>query len=195
MDFGLMKDLFVPKSQQVDLMRVKGEYIVKIYLDEQTGRIAATERIEPLLQNEELTIKEMDSINVLVWRKTDIRYFVIINNIHTGVLHSNEIYRQITSGDKIKGFVKRIKPGTKDKNFLIDVAAGTSGYQRVEGESEKILRLLKENNGYLPYYDKSDPEEIYEFFEMSKKTFKMTVGKLYKDHKIVLEKAGIRLAE
>ena len=195
MDFGLMKDLFVPKSQQVDVMRVKGEYIVKIYLDEQTGRIAATERLEQFLQNEELTVKEMDNVDLLVWRKTDIGYLVIINNIHTGVLHSNEIYRQITSGDKLKGFIKRIKPGTKDNNFLIDVAAGTPGYQRVEGESEKILRLLRENNGFLPYYDKSDPEEIYEFFGMSKKTFKMTVGKLYKEHKISLEKEGIKLAD
>lgn len=195
LDFGLMKDLFVPKSQQIDAMRVKGEYIVKIYLDEQTGRLAATERIEPFLQNEKLTVSEMESVDLLVWRKTDIGYLVIINNIHTGVLHSNEIYRNITSGDKLRGFIKKVKPGTKDKNFLIDVAAGTPGYKRVEGESEKIIRLLKESNGYLPYYDKSSPEEIYEFFEMSKKTFKMTIGKLYKEHKIALEKTGIKLIE
>jgi len=73
------------------------------------------------------------------------------------------------------------------------VAAGKPGYQRVEDESEKILRLLNENNGYLPYYDKSDPEEIYSFFGMSKKTFKMTVGNLYRQRKISLEKTGIKL--
>ena len=113
---------------------------------------------------------------------------VIINNQHTGVLHFNEIYRDINEGDKFRGFIKKIYPDNK-----IDVAAGKPGYKRVEDETGKILRLLNENNGYLPYYDKSDPEEIYSFFGMSKKTFKMTVGNLYRQKKITLEKTGIKL--
>ena len=72
---------------------------------------------------------------------------------------------------------------------------GKPGYQRVEGETEKVLRLLEENNGYLPYNDKSDPEAIYEFFGMSKKTFKMTTGSLYKQGKIQFAKEGILLVE
>ncbi|MEO6812871.1 MAG: hypothetical protein ABI172_03010 [Ginsengibacter sp.] len=78
---------------------------------------------------------------------------------------------------------------------MIDVAAGKPGYARVEDEAEKILRLLKENNGYLPYHDKSLPEDIYSFFSMSKKTFKMTIGNLYKQHKISFTKTGIQLVE
>ena len=73
------------------------------------------------------------------------------------------------------------------------MAAGKAGYNRVEDETEKILRLLKENNGFLPYHDKSNPDDIYSFFAMSKKTFKMTVGNLYRQKKISLEKDGIRL--
>lgn len=194
LDWGLMKDLFVPKSQQIAVMRPLGEYLVKIYRDEKTGRVAATERVEETLQNNELTVKEMEPVMLTVLRRTDIGYLVIINNTHSGVLHSNEIYRQITSGDTFKGFVKKItpKPGG---GFLIDVAAGTSGYARVEEEGDKIIRLLKENDGYLPYYDKSDAEEIYAFFGMSKKTFKMTIGNLYKARKISLEKTGIKLVE
>ena len=84
-------------------------------------------------------------------------------------------------------FIKKILPENK-----IDVAAGKPGYNRVEDESEKILRLLDENSGYLPYYDKSDPEEIYSFFQMSKKTFKMVTGNLYKQRKITFEKTGIK---
>ena len=190
LDFGLMKDLFVPKSQQLTGMIPNGEYLVKIYRDEQTNRIAATERIEQTLSNDELTVKELEVVDLIVFRRTDIGYVMIINNRHTGVLHFNEIYRQIGVGDKFQGFIKKIYPDNK-----IDVAAGKPGYNRVEDETQKIIRLLKENDGYLPYYDKSDPEEIYSFFGMSKKTFKMTVGNLYKQKKISLEKTGIKLID
>lgn len=195
LDNGLMKDLFVPKSKQQNNMIPNGEYLVKIYLDEQTGRLAATEKIEPYLSNEELTVKELEIVDLIVYRRTDIGYVVIINNQHTGVLHHNEIYRNITAGDKFKGFIKKIYPEDKTgaERYRIDVAAGKPGYNRVEDETEKILRLLNENDGFLPYHDKSDPDEIYSFFAMSKKTFKMTTGNLYKQRKISFEKGGIRL--
>ncbi len=190
MDWGLMKDIFVPKSQQINPMRPSGEYLVKIYTDEQTGRVAATERFENELSNDHLTVKQGDEVDLIVLRRTDIGYLVIINNLHTGVLHFNEVYRSIGTGDKFRGFIKNILPGNK-----IDVAAGKMGYGRVEDESAKVLRLLRENDGYLPYNDKSDPEEIYLFFGMSKKTFKMTTGNLYKQKKISFEKTGIKLVE
>lgn len=190
LDWGLMKDIFVPKSQQQQKMLPNGSYLVKIYLDEMTGRIAATEKIDPFLSNDVLTVKELEEVDLTVYRRTDIGYLVIINNIHTGVLHFNEIYRNITSGDSFKGFIKKIYP----KENKIDVVAGKAGYKRVEDESEKIIRLLTEHGGYLPYYDKSDPDEIYSFFEMSKKTFKMTIGNLYKKRLITFEKTGIKLA-
>jgi uncharacterized protein len=190
LDWGLMKDIFVPKSKQLSGMREGAEYLVKIYLDEQTGRVAATEKIEPFLSNEELTVKEKDLVDMVVYRRTDIGYLVIINNKHTGVLHFNEIYQNIGVGDKLKGYIKTIRPENK-----IDVVVGKLGYNRVEDEVSKILRLLQENNGYLPYHDKSDPEEIYSFFGMSKKAFKMAIGNLYKQQKITFTKTGIKLAE
>ncbi|HMI79584.1 MAG TPA: S1-like domain-containing RNA-binding protein [Ferruginibacter sp.] len=197
LDNGLMKDLFVPKSKQQQVMIPNGEYLVKIYLDEQTGRLAATEKIESFLSNEELTVKELEVVDLIVYRRTDIGYVCIINNIHTGVLHHNEIYRNITAGDRFTGFIKKIYPEDKtgDQRFRIDVSVGKPGYNRVEDETGKILRLLKENEGFLPYHDKSDPEEIYSFFGMSKKTFKMTTGNLYKQRKISFEKDGIRLQD
>lgn len=189
LDNGLMKDLFVPKSKQQRGMIPNGEYLVKIYVDEQTGRLTATEKIESFLRNDNISVKELEVVDLTVYRRTDIGYVVIINNQHTGVLHHNEIYRDITSGDQFKGFIKKIYSDNR-----IDVAAGKPGYNRVEDETQKILRLLAENNGFLPYHDKSDPDEIYSFFAMSKKTFKMTVGNLYRQKKISLEKDGIKLA-
>lgn len=197
MDWGLMKDLFVPKTKQLTGMRLGGDYLVKIYLDEQTGRLAATEKIEPFLSNENLTVKEKDQVNLTVYRRTDIGYVVIINNQHTGVLHFNEIFRNISVGDKFKGFIKNIVPASESPSgeTQIDVLEGKPGYERTEDAAAKILRLLKENKGHLPYHDKSDPEAIYDFFGMSKKTFKMTTGRLYKERKITISDEGIALAK
>jgi hypothetical protein len=197
LDNGLMKDLFVPKSKQLNSMRVNAHYLVKIYAEEQTGRMAATEKFDYELSNEQLTVVEMQSVQLTVYRRTDIGYTCIINNQHTGVLHFNEIYRKIAVGDRFEGFIKKIHPETPDKNerYKIDVAAGKPGYKRVEDEAEKIIRLLRENNGFLPFHDKSDPEAVYDFFAMSKKTFKMTTGNLFKKRVIQFEKNGIRLIE
>lgn len=190
LEWGLPKDIFVPKSYQLGKMIPGGEYLVKIILDPQTGRLVATEKFQHTLSNEQLTVKTLDEVDLVVIRRTDIGYLVSINNLHTGVLHFNEIYRPITAGDHFKGFIKNITEDNK-----IDVVAGKSGYQRVEDEAGKILRLLHEHDGYLPYHDKSEPDDIYQFFGMSKKTFKMTVGNLYRQRKISLEKTGIKLIE
>lgn len=188
LDWGLMKDLFVPKSQQISGMRVGGEYLVKLYIDEQTGRIAATEKIENTLSNNNLTVAEKDTVELVVFRRTDIGYAVIINQKYLGLIHFSDVFKELEIGQHLQGFIKKILPNNK-----IDVMPGKPGYQKVEDEASKVLRLLEENNGYLPYHDKSDPEEIYAFFGMSKKTFKIATGSLYKQHKIEFTQTGIRL--
>lgn len=190
LDWGLMKDLFVPRSKQLTRMFPGEDYLVKIYLDERTGRVAASEKIDFFLSNDELTVKEMDMVHLTAYRSTDIGYLMIVNHRHTGVLHFNEVYRDIKKGDSFSGYVKKIYSGNQ-----LDVVIGRPGYQRVEGEAQKILDLLEQHNGYLPYNDKSDPETIYNFFGMSKRTFKMSTGSLYKQHRIVFTKTGIKLAE
>ncbi len=107
LDWGLMKDIFVAKSQQLMGMHPGGEYLVKIYIDNQTGRVAATEKIEFQLSNENLTVKELEEVDLLAYRKSDIGYVMIINNLHTGVLHDNEVFRDINIGDRFKGFIKK----------------------------------------------------------------------------------------
>lgn len=191
LNWGLMKDIFVPRSHQLSAMMPKGHYLVKIVLDEKTGRLIATEKLEAHLSNEQLTVSEKEEVELITYRRTDIGYLMIINHQHTGVLHFNEIFRKIAVGDHFRGFVKKIHA----ENNNIDVVAGVQGYKRVESESEKVIRLLQENNGQLPFHDKSDPDSIYDFFGMSKKTFKMTVGMLYKQRKITIETTGIRLLE
>jgi predicted RNA-binding protein (virulence factor B family) len=157
-------------------------------LDAQTGRVAATERIEKQLSNEHLTVQERDSVALIVFRKTEIGYAVIINGLHTGMLYYGDLFTEVEIGDHLPGYIKKIRPDNK-----IDVMPGKPGYQKVEDETEKILRLLEEHGGFLPYHDKSDPDDIYKVFGMSKKTFKMTIGTLYKQKKITFTDSGIRL--
>ncbi|WP_109699206.1 CvfB family protein [Chitinophaga deserti] len=190
LDWGLAKDLFVPLSQQLSKMLKGQDYLVMIYLDELTGRVAATEKIDPYLSNDPLTVQEKDVVDLVIYRRSDIGFITIINNRHTGVLHYSDVFRSLDIGDRLKGFVKAVKEDGK-----VDVAPGQPGFNRTEDESGLLLRLLRENDGYLPYHDKSDPDEIREFFGMSKKTFKMTVGTLYKQQKIELTKTGIKLIE
>ena len=196
LDWGLMKDIFVPKSQQISIMKPQGEYLVKVYLDEETGRVAATERIEQDLNNDRVDMEVLQPVKLTVLRRTDIGYTVAIDDLHTGVIHHNEIYRTIGEGDKFDGFIKAIhEPNADYPEYRIDVAAGKPGYNRVEGEGDKILRLVKEAGGSMPYGDKSAPEEIYEVFGMSKKTFKMAIGKLYRERKLVLGGKEIQLVD
>lgn len=186
LDWGLMKDLFVPKSKQLSTMRVGGTYIVKIYIDEQTGRVAATEKIENFLSNEDLGLKEKEPVDLLVYRRTDIGYLCIINGKHTGVLHFSDIYQNIQVGDRLKGYIRKIREENK-----IDLALGERGYQRVSGEAGKILEQLDQHGGFLPYHDKSDPEDIYDNLGMSKKAFKMAIGNLFKLKLIRIKENGI----
>jgi uncharacterized protein len=188
LDWGLMKDLFVAKSQQISTMRVGGRYLVKIYLDEMTGRVAATEKIEKNISNEVLTVQEKDEVDLVVQRKTEIGYMVVVNGLHLAVLHDSDVFRPLEMGEQMKGFVKAIKPGNK-----IDVMMGKAGYAKVDDAGELLLEALRKNGGYLPLHDKTDPQVIYDQLGMSKKAFKMTCGNLYKQRLIELTGNGIKL--
>jgi predicted RNA-binding protein (virulence factor B family) len=188
--WGIMKDVFIPLSYQEQRMKPGDKRMVMLVIDAQTGRVTATEKVDKFLSNYELSVKENDEVDLVVFQKTDIGYKVIINNKHTGVLHFNEVFRELEIGEKLRGFIKGIRPGNK-----IDVSPGIRGYTRVKTEEERILELLNNNNGYLPYNDKSDPDAIHAFFGMSKKTFKMTLGALYKKRQIIFTQTGTKLVE
>ena len=190
LDWGLMKDIFVARSQQLTGMYKGGEYLVKIYIDEQTGRVAATEKIDKQISNDVLTVKEKEEVDLHVQRQTDLGYVMIINGKHTGLLHANEVYRKLYVGNKIKGYIKTIRKDNK-----VDLVLDKPGYEKVSREEEKILNLLEAKKGFLPYNDKTDPQIIYTVFGMSKKTFKMTIGALYKQRKIELTDKGIKIVE
>jgi len=189
LDWGLMKDLFVPVSQQLSSMRLGGKYLVKLYLDKQTGRVAATEKIDNQISNDVLTVKEGEKVKLHVYRESDIGYVVIVNQVHQGLVYKNEVFTHLHIGQMIEeGFVKKIREDNK-----LDIGIGKQGVEKLDDDQVKLIQLLKLHKGFLPYHDKSSPEDIYAFFGISKKAFKMNVGILYKAKKITIEDGGIRL--
>ena len=188
LDWGLAKDLFVPVSKQKSEMKIGEYYWVKLYIDAPTGRIAATEKIEQILQKTGEDLVEKQLVEVFIYRKTEIGYSVIFNNEYLGLLHNNQVFKPLKPGEKHQGYIKNIREDGK-----IDVLLGKPGFQKTTDEAAVIISQLEKNKGFLPYTDKTAPEVIYEVFGMSKKTFKMTIGNLYKQHKIQLLPNGIQL--
>lgn len=190
MDWGLEKNLFVPYKEQPQKM-IKGKwYIVYLYLDEQTDRLVASANVHRFLKNEELTVQSGEEVDILIWESTDLGYNVIINNLHKGLIYSNEIFTPVQIGDVKKGYIKKIREENK-----IDVQLQKSGYENIEPNAGKIIAELKAHNGFLPLNDNSAPEDITRQLEMSKKTFKKAIGLLYKQQVIRLAEDGIYLNE
>lgn len=188
LDWGLPKDLFLPRTKQKRMPEV-GEYVfVRVFFDTFSNRLAASALEEDLFSNEGHQLKEMQLVKLKLFKNTPLGFLMIINNQHIGMLYNNEVFSGVQPNVELEGYVKKVK-----ENNLIDVALGKPGYQKVGDQTEQILHLLKEANGYLPYHDKSDPEEIYRVFGMSKKNFKMCIGNLFRAKKIQLLSDGIEL--
>jgi predicted RNA-binding protein (virulence factor B family) len=189
LDWGLEKELMVPFREQRQKMEEGRWYIVYLDLDKKTDRLYASNRVERFLQNDEITVKEGEEADLVVLQKTDLGYSVIVNHTHKGLLFDNEIFQEIRVGDRLKGYVKKIRDDRK-----IDLSVQPVGFRNFnDSNSELICKALEENNGFLPITDKSSPREIYSRFGISKKAFKRSIGSLYKLRKIDLADDGIRL--
>jgi len=189
MDWGLDKDLMVPFSEQKQRMEEGRWYIVYLDIDKKSDRLYASNKMEKHLQNEDVTLKEGDKVELLVWQATDLGFSVIVNNTHKGLIYENEIFRKLNIGDKLDGYVKKIREDNK-----IDVSIQALGYENFnDTNTELIYRTLLENVGFMAVTDKSSPEEIYLKFGMSKKAFKKSIGALYKQRKILIQPDGIKL--
>jgi Uncharacterized protein conserved in bacteria len=188
LNWGLPKDLFVPFREQRRPMEVGSKYLVYVYLDTNTKRIAASSKIENYLDNIPVDYDENEEVDLIVINETNLGYNAIIDNSHTGVLYRNEVFQTLNPGDRLKGYIKKIRPDGK-----IDLRLDKVGYEKIGGFADEIMEKLKENNGFLPVTDKSSPEEIYKVFGISKKNFKASVGTLYKQRLISIENNGIKL--
>ena len=188
LDWGMVKELFCPFKEQAYDMKKGGWYLVYCYLDEETNRLVASSKTNQFLDNKELTVAEYDEVELIASHKSDIGWNVIINKIHSGLIYTDNIFQDISVGDKLKGIVKKIRPGNK-----IDIILGQVGYRNIEPNAEIIMNHLQDNSGFLNVTDKSSPEVIKEVLQMSKKSFKKAVGNLYKQKLIEIKEDGIHL--
>jgi len=188
LDWGLTHPLLVPTGEQKRMMEEGKSYLVRIILEENKSRIIASSRLDRFLDLVPAEYKEGQEVALVIGAHTDLGYKAIVNNAHWGVLYENEVFQPLKKGDRLTGFIKKVREDGK-----IDLCLQRPGYEKVDSLAERILARLKEQGGFMAVNDKTAPELIYQWFGVSKKNYKKAVGALYKRKAITLEDNGIRL--
>ena len=189
LDWGLSKDILVPFREQKERMQEGRSYVVYLYLDEQSGRIAASSKLDKFISRQKNRHYEAgQEVSLLIYNESDMGYNAIVDNCCWGLLYHNELFQELHEGQEIKGFIAKVRDDGK-----IDLTLQKAGYKKVDSLALHILDVLKENNGFMAVSDKSDPQIIYQVFGMSKKNYKKSVGALYKKKLVSIDNDGIRL--
>ncbi|GAV21206.1 hypothetical protein MMIC_P2186 [Mariprofundus micogutta] len=189
LQWGIMKDLLVPYSEQKPRMEEGKLYVVRLFVDENSNRIVGSAMLDDFLYREsddEFDVGE--SVNLFIANRSELGYQVIIDNTHWGLLHHSEVAHNLKRGETVAGFIKHIR---EDKR--IDVCLHLKPSEKTDEVSQLIITKLRKNDGFLSVTDKSHPEEIMAMFGISKKMYKKAVGALYKNKTIAIESDGIRL--
>lgn len=187
LDWGLDKDLLLPFAEQPSTVKRGEQVLVRLYLD-QSGRIAASARLGRFLQPADDSLGTGDEVRLTAYAVTDLGVKVIINDRYDGLLFRSELYETPARGQRLKGYVRKIRDDGK-----VDVTLRRGGSHEAAKDREAILAALGVRDGFLPLTDKSGPEEIAGVLRLSKKSFKKAVGGLYKEGLIELTADGIRL--
>lgn len=191
MDWGMEKDILVPFKEQARPMEKGKRYLVYLYMDEKTNRLVASSKTNQFLDNETITVEKGEEVDLIISHITEIGINVIINQKHKGLVYKDEVYDDaIRTGDKMKGYIKLVRPDGK-----IDVSLHKQGFENIEPNSEIIMNELRASRGFLRLNDNSNPEDIKTVLKMSKKTFKKAIGLLYKEKLIEIKEDGIYLVQ
>ena len=190
LNWGLMKDLFVPFREQKMRMVQGKSYIVYCYQDEESFRLMASAKVDKFLSKDRPPYEAGEQVNILIWQKTELGFKAIVENKYAALLYDSEIFQPLHTGMQLKAFVKQVREDGK-----IDLILQKAGPRKVDDFAETLLKYIREHNSFTSFNDKSDAEEIYQTFGVSKKTFKKAVGELYKMRLIILQPDGIRLKD
>ena len=187
LDWGLAKDLFVPKKEQINDMSVGEKHLVYVYLDDLTQRLAASARLNLFVSDRPDNLEKGDQVDLLIWREHELGFQVIVDEEYAGMVYKDQIHQNVEPGSKLKGYVNQIR-----EDGRIDALLQKPGFAHVNDAESAIIDAL-EKEGFIPLNDKSSPDAIKDRFQMSKKSFKKAIGGLYKQRLISIEKDGIRL--
>ncbi|ELA9460154.1 GntR family transcriptional regulator [Vibrio alginolyticus] len=183
------KDLLIPFSEQRTRFSAGQTILVYVYTDKASGRIVGTTKFNKWLDKTPANYEVNEQVDLIIAERSQLGYKAIVNGKHWGMIFPSDVFGKLYIGKKLKGFIKHIREDGK-----IDLALQKVGVAKMDDLSSKILDLLEKKGGFLPLNDKSSPEAIFDAFRTSKGTYKKTIGGLYKQGKIVIEKDGIRLA-
>jgi hypothetical protein len=187
LEWGLMKQLFVPFREQREPMVVGRSYPVFVYVDFESHRITASSKLARFIDTSRPELNDGDEVDLMVYQRTDLGWKAVVNQQYSGVLYENEVFQPLSIGQTLKGYIKQVRPDDK-----IDLMLQKPGFEKVDDFSKELYERLKGAGGFLAVTDKSPSELIYNLFGVSKKTFKKAVGDLYKKRLIILEETGIR---
>ncbi|WP_304342792.1 S1 RNA-binding domain-containing protein [Chryseobacterium koreense] len=188
MDWGIIKDLFIPYTQQKLKIQEGRRYLVYIYVDEKTGLITGTTKFKRNPQYTDLPFKNGDQVDLILMGESELGWNVVINKEYIGLIYASDVYKKLYPLSEETGYIKTIREDGK-----IDVTLQPEGFAHIDEFQKIILEKLNENYGLLYLSDKSSPEEIKDELQMSKKNFKKAIGGLYKDKKIEILEDKIRL--
>jgi predicted RNA-binding protein (virulence factor B family) len=188
-DWGLDKDLFVPKEEQMVEMKEGELYLIFLFEDEETGVIRGSQRVEDFVFHEEINIERGDEVSLLLYRESELGINAVINNMFQGLIFKSDIHKDVRVGEQVTGYVKNVREDGK-----IDLLLEPLGYKKsVEPNTDILIKAIKEAGDYLALTDKSDPAEIKKTLGLSKKAFKRAVGHLYKNKLIEIRQDGLYL--
>jgi len=190
LDWGMDKDLFVPFREQAQKMEAGKNYVVFVYVDEETDRLVASSKLSRFIIRDDVDVQEGDIVDLLIYSETDLGFNAIVNDLYAGLIYKNEIYEAIRVGDKMQGFIKRVREDEK-----IDLSLQKSGFELVDDVKWRILKLMKDEKGFLALNDNSTPEEIKAKLQISKKAFKKAIGALYRERLVKLTEKGVELID
>jgi nucleic acid-binding protein yitL len=190
LNWGLMKDLFCPFHEQKQRMEIGNRYVVAVFIDEESYRIAASAKVEHFFATDFPPYQPGEKVDLLVWQTTDLGFKVIIDHAYPGLVYRSQVFKSIRIGDCLQGYIMGVRPDGK-----IDVSLQPHGRQQTTDFAETLLQYLKDHDGFCELGDKSDAKDIKHRFEVSKKVYKKAIGDLYRRRLITLEDAGIRLVE
>ena len=191
LDWNMPKDLLVPFSEQKDRMEAGQFYMVYVYQEKESYRIVASSKISKFLSTDSHDYTNGQPVPLMICDKTDIGYTVIVDGQYMAVMFEQDITEPVRLGMKLDGFIKRVRPDSK-----LDVCIKKPGFDKsaISGLGLEILQQLEENDGFLPFNDRTEPDVIKKVFGASKRSFKMALGGLYKQRLVRLTQDGIRLS-